>query len=174
MKKVTIIKHFILLVTSVFLLCGLSSAAQSHFTYTIDKTIRFDHMGVKDVLSSERIYNIHQDKYGFIWMITARRVDIYNGYEIKSLPESAKQINKICEEKDETIWFIAGKGMMKFNMANNSLKYFLPDTNNINHKRNKKILKDGNQLGCDNCNGLYQFNSNPGNFAKCDKFILHT
>lgn len=61
MKKV-----LLALLSLLFGLLSLQCFAQ--YTYELDKTTRFEKMGVEEGLSSGLVFCVHQDKYGFIWI----------------------------------------------------------------------------------------------------------
>ena len=42
--------------------------------------IRFDHLSVKQGLSQGNVWDVHQDKMGFIWIATEDGVNVYDGY----------------------------------------------------------------------------------------------
>ena len=120
-----------------FLLFSLFSfQCFAQFTYELDKTTRFEKMGVKEGISTEYTTCIHQDKYGFIWIGTQSGLNLYDGYEVKVFSANPKNrqslfnnwILSIFEEADGTMWFCTDIGISKYDRANQTFSNFIPDS----------------------------------------------
>ncbi len=175
------IRHFPNTIKSLFLFCTFliisfcTTNSFAQFTYELDKTTRFEKMGVEEGLSSGWTTCIHQDKYGFIWIGTQFGLNLYDGYEVKVFfadpqnPQSIfnDHIYSIFEEADGTMWFCTKIGISKYNRANQTFSNYIPDTLDLHNARNKihRIVQDGNQLWVDDLQGLYRFNKESGQFS---------
>ncbi|MCK5280228.1 MAG: hypothetical protein KAK04_16855, partial [Cyclobacteriaceae bacterium] len=121
-KTIRSLFFFCLFLTISF--CTTNLFAQ--FTYELDKTTRFEKMGVEEGLSSGYTFCIHQDKYGFIWIGTQHGLNLYDGYEVKVFNADPKNpqsifndhIHSIYEEADGTMWFCTKIGISKYDRAN--------------------------------------------------------
>ena len=79
-----------------FSLVSFQSFAQ--YTYELDKTTRFEKMGVEDGLSSKYTTCIHQDKYGFIWIGSQFGLNLYDGNEVKVFTSDANNPQSIFND----------------------------------------------------------------------------
>jgi signal transduction histidine kinase/ligand-binding sensor domain-containing protein/DNA-binding response OmpR family regulator len=159
-----------------FSLVSFQSFAQ--YTYELDKTTRFEKMGVEDGLSSKYTTCIHQDKYGFIWIGSQFGLNLYDGNEVKVFTSDANNpqsifndhIFCIYEEMDGTMWFGTGIGFSKFDRANQTFSNYLADTTNLYSLFNRtlKIAQDGDYLWIKGWRGTYRFNK------QTEKFISYT
>ncbi|WP_156169202.1 ligand-binding sensor domain-containing protein [Kordia jejudonensis] len=66
-------KHYQLLI---FLFFGLNFSQAQEYTYK--------HFSVDDGLPSSQVYDIYQDKQGYMWFATDKGLSRYNGYEFKN------------------------------------------------------------------------------------------
>lgn len=73
MLKTPILKHYQLLF---FLFFWFNICHAQEYTYK--------HFGVDDGLPSSQVYDIYQDKLGYIWFTTDKGLSRYNGYEFKN------------------------------------------------------------------------------------------
>jgi len=149
-----------------FICFSLSSLAQ--YTYTLDKTTRFERLGINEGLSTDFALKIHQDKYGFIWIGTQRGLNLFDGYKVKSfvanLDDSnaieSDYIGAIYEENDGTMWFGTEKGISRYNRANQTFSNFFPYPKVASNFQNRiyQIVDDGENLWLANQYGFYRFN----------------
>lgn len=90
-----------------FLLISLLSSAQT-----------YKYIGVEDGLSNKRVYNIHQDKKGYMWFLTHEGIDRYDGknfkhYSLSSTKETISifsEPNKLMMSQDGTLWEVTKDG----------------------------------------------------------------
>jgi ligand-binding sensor domain-containing protein len=76
------------------------------------KAIQFAYMSIDDGLSSNTVYSVWQDHYGFLWIGTMDGLNRYDGYEIKVYrhdpidPDtlSSSAIYAIYEDSQNTLW----------------------------------------------------------------------
>jgi signal transduction histidine kinase/ligand-binding sensor domain-containing protein/DNA-binding response OmpR family regulator len=160
----------------IFFLIGFCSLdSYSQHTYNLDRTTRFERIGVEQGLSSEYCYCIHQDKYGFIWIGTQYGLNLYDGYEIKVFnvefqnPRSIldQSIRCIFEEPDGTMWFGTGTGISKFDRSTDSFTNYLPDTSRVSNRHNSilKILPYEDKFWVSVNDGLFLFDKKTGLFS---------
>ena len=180
--RVTIKSLFIFCLFLTISFCTTSLFAQ--FTYEIDKTTRFERMGVEQGLSTEYTTCIHQDKYGFIWIGSQFGLNLYDGYEVKVFNIDPKNpgalynnriIESIFEEPDGTMWFCTAIGISKYDRATQTFSNYIPDTSNVYNDCNhtQKILPDGDQLWVDVWDGLLLFDKNTGLFQSFERDTLN-
>lgn len=84
------------------------------------------HLTSKDGLPSNEVYNIHQDKKGFIWIATNEGLCKYDGIHFTSYHNafmSSKAGSFIKEDKHGRIWYCNFDGRI-FYVENDSLKNF--------------------------------------------------
>ena len=81
------------------------------------------HLTSKDGLPSNEVYNIHQDKKGFIWIATDDGLCKYDGFHFTSYHNaymSSKGGSFIKEDKQGRIWYCNFDGRI-FYVENDSL-----------------------------------------------------
>ena len=67
------------------------------------QSIRFDHLSVEDGLSNNIVYEIIQDKNGFLWIATDDGLNRFDGYEFKIFRNDPENKNSLS---DNSIWAI--------------------------------------------------------------------
>jgi sugar lactone lactonase YvrE len=76
--------------------------------------ITFKNLTTKDGLLSNEVYNMHQDKKGYIWLFTNNGVQKYNGREfqqvLSNLPYRESFIYCAYERKDGRLWVANANG----------------------------------------------------------------
>ena len=130
-------------------------------------------------MSNNRIYSIHQDNKGFLWIGTLDGLNRYDGYEFitfrndpnDSMSISNNRAKNISEDLDNNIW-ISGKqsGVNKLNLES------LTFTSYTNNPKNKKSLLDNeirsfyisneNQFVIQTSKGACIYNKTQNNFTK--------
>lgn len=105
-------------ITLVFVLCywALQSEAQH--------TLRFDHLTVSQGLSNHIIYDILQDRQGYLWFATDNGLNKYNGYELTIYQRkpgdttslAGNAVTCLHEDREGTLWVgTMGQGICRFN-----------------------------------------------------------
>jgi ligand-binding sensor domain-containing protein/serine phosphatase RsbU (regulator of sigma subunit) len=93
-------KNFKLILISIFILVGTSTQAQKYF---------FDNYSVKEGLSQSKVYDLIQDKDGFIWLGTASGVSLFDGNTFKNFTADdglfENGVQKILQDSYGKIWF---------------------------------------------------------------------
>jgi signal transduction histidine kinase/ligand-binding sensor domain-containing protein/DNA-binding response OmpR family regulator len=89
-----------------------------------NKNIYFEHISLEHGLSQSSIYEILQDRKGFLWFATEEGLNRYDGYDFVVYRRSLKNPNSvsnnwvlsICEDHNGTLWIgTSGGGLNKFN-----------------------------------------------------------
>ncbi|RLD63097.1 MAG: hypothetical protein DRI95_12155 [Bacteroidetes bacterium] len=95
----------------------------------------YHHYGVKEGLPSSEVYQVFQDRKGYIWFATDMGVSRYNGYEFTNFDIENGLTNntifEIFEDHHGKIWFLS---------LSNKLSYFYKNTI-VQYKYNKIIEK---------------------------------
>lgn len=77
---------------------------------TTAQTLKFEQFTTKDGLLSDEVYNLHQDKKGYLWFFTEYGPMKYNGSEfvpvLKNLPFKESVIYAIYENKKGRKWVV--------------------------------------------------------------------
>src|SRR5690242_13099491 len=98
----------------ILFLAALNGSAQSE---------SFTRFTTKDGLLSDEIYNLHQDKLGYIWIFTNYGVLKYNSVEfkpvLKNLPFSESFIYSIYENSEGRKW-VANSNAKIYEVINDS------------------------------------------------------
>lgn len=78
----------------------------------------FQHLSTSDGLSSDEVYSIIKDKFGYIWIGTSKGLNCFNGYEIK-------HVNGIFLSSEDPVFagFKDAEGDLWFGSENKILKY---------------------------------------------------
>ena len=113
-----------------FLLCIKISYAQTYV---------YHHFGVDEGLPSSEVYDIHQDKQGYVWFATDKGLSRYNGYEFENyttkdgLPDNT--ILKFFPQKNGQVWC--------YGYNNKSLFYFNDNAfNGFNNYKYNHLIKE--------------------------------
>lgn len=64
----------------------------------IAQNVRFRHLSVDDGLSQESVYQILQDKYGFVWFATSEGLNRYDGNEFITYMHDPKKENSLSQD----------------------------------------------------------------------------
>jgi serine phosphatase RsbU (regulator of sigma subunit)/ligand-binding sensor domain-containing protein len=128
----------------------------------------FEHISIPAGLSNTQVWDILQDKYGFLWVATADGLNCYDGYsfkvykndpgDLKSL--SNNYVYSIMIDNEETLWVGTAGGLCKYDRANDSFVNFLPDSNRANTSSNTiiSIVQDSkNRIWLTTFDGIFKF-----------------
>jgi signal transduction histidine kinase/CheY-like chemotaxis protein/ligand-binding sensor domain-containing protein len=94
--------------------------------------MKFDHLSVKQGLSQGNVFDIHQDKFGFIWIATEDGLNMYNGYEFivyRNSPNDTCSLgnnntHNIVEDKQGNLWISTTNGVSFYNREQNKFNSF--------------------------------------------------
>ncbi|MEM9679080.1 MAG: two-component regulator propeller domain-containing protein, partial [Bacteroidota bacterium] len=97
---------------------------------TTEKDYAFKPITTEDGLSNNVVFDIHQDKEGYIWIATNNGLNRYDGYSITSYFHSPKDstsissnvIRSIIEDKQGQLWIGTKNGLNRFNRKTQSFE----------------------------------------------------
>ncbi len=111
---------------------------------TNPEDVRIHHIGPEDGLTTENIYDLHIDSYGFLWFTSDHGLGYYNGYDVRtfvnknddpaSLPDDF--VHTIYEDKSNVIWASTRRGLSRYNRGKENFETFYPDPQNLNSPDN--------------------------------------
>ena len=86
------------------------------------KKYNFEHISIPDGLSNAQVWDILQDKYGFLWIATGDGLNRYDGYNFKiykndpgnssSLPNNT--VVALMIDHEGTLWVGTDNGISKY------------------------------------------------------------
>ena len=108
--------------------------------YTNAQNLRFENFTTKDGLLSDEVYNIHQDRKGYIWLFTNYGAMKYNGkaFEmvLKNLPFNESFIYSYYENEKGHKW-VANSNAKIYEIINDSA-YIVKGTESISEELKKQ------------------------------------
>ncbi|TSA30631.1 MAG: hypothetical protein D4R68_00440 [Ignavibacteriales bacterium] len=137
----------------------------------------FEHISIPAGLSNATVFDILQDKYGFLWIATADGLNRYDGYNFKVYkndPGAAKSLSNnfvfsLMIDKDETLWVGTQGGLCKYDRANESFVTYLPDPSKINISANTifHFIQDSKKrIWAATFDGLFKFDIATNKFER--------
>ena len=99
-----------------------------------NESLRFEHIGVEEGLSSDNVTAILQDSKGYIWFGTWDGLNKYDGYTfikyrfdpLDSNSLSQNSIYTLWEDKHGSIWVGTSEGMCRFERATEKFTRYKP------------------------------------------------
>ncbi len=136
---------------------------------------RFQHLNNEGGLPHNTVYDICQDRYGFMWFSTRNGVGRYDGYNFKSYKPSEQTPGDVtdlsqCIETahDGSIVFGTGTGMYIIDIETNtiirSVDFSVIDTNDVYINNVFSIAADGDLLWVGTGNGLIKYSISNNTF----------
>lgn len=112
--------HWILLLLILSLAPG--QAMPSGAAITADSITRFIHFSTQQGLASDKVLNILQDRYGFIWLATDFGLSRYDGTafrnyfhtETDTCSLSDNTVTALCEDAEGTLWVGTRNGLNRY------------------------------------------------------------
>ncbi len=113
-------------------------------SHAIDKQqFLFDHLNASHGLSSDNVFSIIQDSYGYIWIATSDGLNKYDGYNFTHYrhdpADSSSLINNALNNKNalfldskNRLWVITVKGISRYLPETDNFKNYIPDSSKIN------------------------------------------
>jgi ligand-binding sensor domain-containing protein len=100
--------------------------------------LRFDHLSVKQQLSQGNVWDIEQDRLGFIWVGTEDGLNVYDGYKFNiyrnnpsdSTTLTGNYVDCLEEDTDGNMWIGTQNGLNFYNRKFNRFERILHDPNN--------------------------------------------
>jgi len=101
-----------------------------------NEDLRFEHIGLEEGLSNEKVTAMLQDSKGYIWFGTFDGLNKYDGYtftKYKFDPSDSNSLSQnliytIFEDKYGTIWVSTFEGLCKFDWASEKFSRYKPST----------------------------------------------
>jgi ligand-binding sensor domain-containing protein/serine phosphatase RsbU (regulator of sigma subunit) len=165
--KVTFIKIIVALL--LFLLPISSLIGQQKYN--------FEHISIPDGLSNAQVWDILQDKYGFLWIATSDGLNRYDGYNFKiykndpsnktSLPNNT--VSALMIDSDGIMWVGTSSGFSKYDQSNDSFETHLPDSARTSSSSNNVLtmVQDSkNRIWLLTQDGIFIFNKNKKEIQK--------
>src|SRR3989337_3189312 len=133
--------------------------------------MRFDHLSVKQGLSQGNVWDVYQDKMGFMWIGTEDGLNVYDGYTFTifrsdpadSFSISNNNIDHIIEDKSGNLWVATQNGLNFYNRKLNRFERHFNNPNDPNSLSNDDIgyvyIDRKNQLWVGTNNGLNLYDS---------------
>ena len=137
----------------------------------------FEHISIPDGLSNAQVWDIVQDKYGFLWIATADGLNQYDGYSFKIYkndPGDPKSLSNnfvysLMIDKDENLWVGTTGGLSKYDRANETFENYLPDSSRANATVNTiiSIAQDRkNRIWLSTADGIVKYDRTIGKFER--------
>lgn len=165
---------YVLFIFISFAIVNLANAA----IQTTPANLKFSHLTKKDGLSQSYVFDIVQDKRGFIWVATEDGLNRYDGANFKYYRSDISDKNSIADnfirnlyiDKSDTLWVGTANGLSRYNEKLDNFDNYVHETGNINSLSDNTIWgisedKSGS-LWVSTKIGLHQFNKNNNNFAR--------
>lgn len=125
---------------------GKPAADQTHpALQSQQKEIVFHHLTIDDGLSHNSVFDVLQDRLGFIWATTVQGINKYDGMtfttfmpQVSGNSQSTPQFYmKILEDRDGILWFCNyGAGLVRHDPVLDTWKYYQHDEQNPNSLAN--------------------------------------
>jgi ligand-binding sensor domain-containing protein len=156
---------------TILLLCFISC----HFLLTAQSRYRFRTLSTEDGLTSDVVWSICKDKFGFMWLATENGLNRYDGHNIRqyyhnkadSFSIPGNRVYWIHKDVEGDLWFSFGSmGAARYNYAKDRFEKFKPLDSIIQKKNyNTKMWRIGNDQ-----HGRIYF----GNGSSCFRYSLRT
>jgi serine phosphatase RsbU (regulator of sigma subunit)/ligand-binding sensor domain-containing protein len=128
----------------------------------------FEHISIPDGLSNATVWDILQDKYGFLWIATQDGLNRYDGYNFKIYkndpgnPKSLANnfVQSLMIDSEGILWIGTNGGLCKYDSGNETFNNFLPDSSSLNASSNQilHIMQDSkNRIWVATADGLFKF-----------------
>ena len=109
--------------TFVFVLIAILSLCTTEVSAILDNNIRFTHISTKDGLSQSTVFDITQDKRGYMWFATFDGLNKYDGYSFNIYRNSKEDstsiannsIRSILTDSKGRIWIGTDCGLSLYN-----------------------------------------------------------
>ncbi len=134
---------------------------------TAQQKFNFEHISIPNGLSNTQVWDMVQDKYGFLWIATADGLNRYDGYTIKIYkndPGNKKSLaNNTCRslliDNEGTLWVGTSGGLGEFDRTHESFNTFLPDSGSVNSPSNDIFninLDSKNRIWISTAGGMFK------------------
>src|SRR5687768_3840053 len=139
--------------------------------------LEFQHLSTKQGLSQANVWDIHQDRYGFVWIATEDGLNVYDGYSFtvyRNNPDSTSISNSnvrcITQDQNGNLWIGTRFGLNLYNRVSNSFSRFLHDKNNSESISNNDVtsvyVDSKNNLWVGTAQGLNRYDAQKKTFQR--------
>ena len=147
---------------------GLASGVQA-------QDVRFDHLTDRDGLSHTTVWDIHQDRHGFLWFGTQDGLDRYDGYEFvghRNDPSNEHSLShndvlEIYEDRQGFLWLETRVGLERFDPVTQRFQQFELAQDSSEPVRIHHFFEDrSDTLWIASSAGLHRFDRGQGTFTQ--------
>ncbi|MBI1225324.1 MAG: response regulator [Bacteroidetes bacterium] len=100
--------------------------------------MNFERVSVNEGLPNSYIYDIKEDRFGFLWFAVDEGLFRYDGYEFKayrhnvhdSTSLSSTNVHWVCEARDGELWIGTGHGLNLLDRRTGKVQRYLPGARN--------------------------------------------
>jgi|GEM_PF-1083250 len=111
---------------------------------TNPEDVRIHHIGPEQGLTTNNVFDLHNDSYGFLWFTSDYGLGYYDGYNIRTFLYEDKDttsipddfVHTIYEDKAGDIWASTRRGFSRYNRGKENFHTFYPDPANLNSPDN--------------------------------------
>ncbi len=116
-------------------------------TTVFSQSIRFNHLTTENGLSNNNVFDILQDKSGFLWFATDDGLNRFDGYDFKIFRHEPENPNSLS---DNSVWFLREdkKGKIWIGTKNGWLNRFDPTTEKFTRWKIKTDEVRENAITC--------------------------
>jgi signal transduction histidine kinase/ligand-binding sensor domain-containing protein len=122
---------------------------------TNPEDVRIHHIGPEDGLTTENIYDLHIDSYGFLWYTSDYGLGYYDGYSFRTFVYKEDDttslrddfVYTIYEDKAGDIWASTRRGLSRFDRGKENFQTFYPDPHNLNSPDNNIYFVEEDSKG---------------------------
>jgi ligand-binding sensor domain-containing protein len=142
-------------------------------------TVRFERLSLEDGLSQSSVYQILQDRKGFLWFATQDGLNRYDGYQFKVYRHNPQNSGSLSDnfiqavflDADGVIWVgTKGGGLNRFDESTDSFENYIHeefDPHSLGHSDVRAITQDSQQrLWVGTREGLNQYDLKTGRFKR--------
>jgi len=135
----------------------------------VAQDLEFQHFSTRQGLSQSNVWDIHQDRFGFIWIATEDGLNVYDGYSFTvyrnnptdSSSISNSNIRRIVQDANGNLWIGTRYGLNFYDQATRRFEKFLYNDKNLESISGNDItclaLDSKNNLWIGTTQGLNRF-----------------
>ena len=140
--------------------------------------LKFERLSIAEGLSQSYVYDITQDKNGFIWIATQDGLNRYDGKNFVYYRHNSADKNSIADnfirklfiDKDNILWVGTNEGLSRYNESLDNFDNFLHQDNDNNSLKDNEIWNiyqdQQNNIWVSSKEGLHKFDSENNNFTQ--------
>ncbi len=159
-----------------YLCLGALLALAPPLVASSSSNVEFEHLTTEDGLAHSSVWDVLQDRHGFLWFATAGSLQRYDGYELISYqhdpddPDSiaAAQILKIFEDRHGILWLgTRSEGLDRLDPSTGRFQHFRPAADDgLADGRVRSIYEDhSGVLWLGSYGGLHRWHPEDGSFT---------